>query len=205
MLGTPRRYFPSAARRDPDGQTQTDPTVGNWNYTEVLGRAFCELLEHLPTVGHARCGMHLVVHLDADQLAEHVRACTTDAGIEVSTQTMRRLACEAGLIPFVLRGASVPLDLGTRHRLFSRAQVLALSAIHDTCAAEGCERPFAWTEIHHLVPWSRGGPTDLANAVPLCGHHHRAIHDHRYIHHRQPDGTITFEHRPQRAARPRAA
>jgi hypothetical protein len=82
----------------------------------------------------------------------------------------------------VLGGASVPLDLGTSQRLFTKAQAVALSALHDQCAAEGCERPFAWCELHHKQPWGHGGPTDLANAAPLCGHHHRRIHDPMYEH-----------------------
>ena len=191
VLGAPRRHFPSAAKDRLGGE---DVTVGNWNYTETLGQAFCELLEHLPDTGHARSGIHLVVHVDEAKLHDAVGACATDAGIDVSTQEMRRLACDAGLLPFVLRGTSVALDLGTKQRLFSRAQVLALSALHETCAAEGCDRPFAWTEIHHLVPWSTGGPTDLANAIPLCGHHHRRVHDKAYVHERQPDGSIRFRH-----------
>ena len=28
---------------------------------------------------------------------------------------------------------------------------------HTTCAATGCERPYAWCELHHRQPWARGG------------------------------------------------
>ena len=92
----------------------------------------------------------------------------------------RRLACGAGLLPMVYAGASVPIDLGRASRLHTKGQRIALSAIHDTCAAEGCQRPFAWTEVHHLRPWAHGGRTDLANAIPLCGWHHHRAHDHHY-------------------------
>ena len=179
-------------------RTRRDPTLKNWGYAERLGMAFCELLEHLPETGHSRSGIHLVVHLEEEHLHDRVGGLLTDTGTVISTQQTRRLACDAGLLSFVHRGKSVPLDLGTRQRLFSRAQVIALSAIYQTCAADGCERPFAWCEIHHLKPFSEGGPTDLANAVPLCGNHHRRIHDHRYHHHREPDGTIVFEDKYRR-------
>ena len=118
-----------------------------------------------------------------------------DTGAEISASEARRLACNAGVLPMVLSGKSVPVDLGREQRLFSRHQAIALSAFYDTCAAQGCERPFAWCELHHLCPWSHHGPTDLANAVPLCGHHHRRIHDPMYHHQVHPDGSITFEHR----------
>ena len=67
---------------------------------------------------------------------------------------------------------------------------------HPTCAANGCERPYAWCELHHRTPWSHGGRTDLHDAIPLCHWHHQRIHDHHYLHTYQPDGTITFRRRP---------
>ena len=113
-----------------------------------------------------------------------------------------RLACSAGVLPLVLSGGSVPLDLGREQRLFTRHQAIALSSQHEHCAAEGCERPFAWSELHHLRPWSDGGSTDLDNAVPLCGFHHRRIHDDHYTVTRAPDGSLRYTHRwPSRRAR----
>ena len=67
----------------------------------------------------------------------------------------RRLACSAGLVPTVLDSASMPLDLGRTRRLHTRTQRRALALTHDTCAITGCQRPFAWCEIHHhRLPWS---------------------------------------------------
>jgi hypothetical protein len=173
-------------------------------YAERMGDALCELLEHLPTelseeqLVKARFGTNgvtLVVHVDEHTLRTGIGAATLDTGAEISAAQARRLACEAGILPLVLGGDSVPLDLGRTQRLFSRHQAYALSARYDTCAAEGCERPFAWTELHHLLPWSEDGTTDLDNAIPLCGHHHRRIHDPLYHWQLTPDGTITFQHR----------
>jgi hypothetical protein len=193
-LSSPRRYG-----RDRSGRPVEDPTIpgmgARLSWPEALGAAFVELLEHLPTTGHTRSGVTLVVHVDEDELRAGAGSATLPTGAAISVAEARRLACEAGQLPLVLSGRSQPLDLGASTRLFSRAQALALSAVHDTCAAEGCERPFAWSELHHLRPWGEGGPTDLANAVPLCGFHHRRIHDNRYHHERQPDGSIRFRHR----------
>ena len=33
------------------------------------------------------------------------------------------------------------------------------------------------TEAHHIVPWSQGGRTDLANGILLCKFHHLLIHN----------------------------
>ncbi len=85
---------------------------------------------------------------------------------------------------------------GRTARLHSTAQRRALSVAHDSCAAEGCERPFAWTDIHHPHAWSQGGATDLDNGLPLCGWHHRRAHDTRFDLRRLATGEVRF--RPRR-------
>jgi hypothetical protein len=158
-----------------------------------------ELCEHLPTDGlaqHGRVGATIAVHLDHDRLLDGLGAARLDSGGEISAGEARRLACGAGIVPVVYGGVSIPLDLGRETRLHSKAQRLALSGLHDTCAAEGCERPFAWTEIHHREPWAQGGRTDLDNALPLCGWHHRRAHDTRYDLRRLTSGEVRFRRRP---------
>lgn len=191
-LSAPRRTGRTKAGR----MTQDDTVPGAGEYVtrnEAFGAAFCELLEHLPPDVHPRTGVTVVVHVDEDKLRAGAGSARLDTGEVISISEARRLACDAGHLPQVLRGRSVVLDQGHRLRLFTTAQWLALSALHETCAAEGCERPFAWSELHHLRPWSEGGPTDLDNAIPLCGWHHRRIHDDRYDWQRQPDGSIQFQ------------
>ena len=177
-LSSPRRLY-----RDRDGKTQVDETIDNGlqnlSWTEHLGQAFCEVIEHLPTDGYTHGNAATIVaHVDLDTLLAGLGAATLDGGVRISAGEIRRLACEASIVPLVLSGESVPLDLGRGQRLHSRHQRLALSATHDTCAVGGCERPFAWCEIHHhRLRWAAGGRTDLDNALPLCGYHHRRAHD----------------------------
>ena len=82
---------------------------------------------------------------------------------------------------------------------FTEAQRVALATTYDECAAQGCDRPYAWCDLHHADPWSRGGATDLALAVPVCGFHHRLAHDPRHEHevHTGADGrkAVTFRRR----------
>ena len=161
------------------------------------GLAFIELLEHLPTDHlHTATAATVVVNIDHTALINQLKTAGVDTGTLLSAGEARRLACNAGIIPMVLGGTSVPLDLGRTKRLFTQAHRIAISRTHQTCAAHGCERPIAWCELHHKNPWQHGGKTDLNNAVPLCGHHHRTIHDQRYQHQQRPDGQISFTRRP---------
>ncbi|QZY28448.1 HNH endonuclease signature motif containing protein [Nocardioides coralli] len=188
----------TAPRRGRLGATtaQAGDQTRDRDWAHERGLAFTQLLEHLPTDRlHGKVAATVVVTLDADSLTDRLKAAGLDTGDLVSAGQARRLACQAGLVPAVLNGASQPLDLGRSQRLFTEAQRVAGATRHTSCAADGCDVPYAWTELHHATPWSRGGRTDLGDMVPLCGFHHRRIHDPGHLHRRLPDGSIRFNRR----------
>jgi hypothetical protein len=197
-LTSPRRLA-----RDRAGQLLVDQTAQGTDWgapiSETHGAAWCELIEHLPTTGwpgHAGNGCEVIVTIDLDTLQTGLGAAGLDTGVAITAGDARRLACSAGIIPAVLDGASMPLDLGRTRRLHNRSQRRAYALTHDTCAVAGCTRPFAWCEIHHhRIPWSQGGATDLDNGLPLCGHHHRRAHDTTFDLRQRPDGEWTFHRR----------
>ena len=198
-----RLTAPRRLTRDRSGVPVTDMAApghdGGANIHETRGAALCELIEHAPShgwPGHGGNGCEMLVKIDLDALRTGLGAAGLDTGVAITAGEARRLACNAGLVPAVLGGESMPLDLGRTRRLHSRAQRRALSMNHDTCAAAGCSRPFAWCEIHHhRLSWGHGGPTNLDNGLPLCGHHHRRAHDTRFDLRRRPDGEWTFHRR----------
>jgi hypothetical protein len=98
-------------------------------------------------------------------------------GTPISVTTIRRLACEADLIPVVLAGDGRVLDLGHSERFFQEHQRRAL-AIRDGshCHFPGCQISEPRCVTHHMNPWDHGGPTDLANGVLLCRYHHVTVH-----------------------------
>lgn len=160
-------------------------------HDQRLGRALCELLEHLPTTElpqHGVASASIVVTIDESRLRRGLGTATLADGTELSAAEARRLACNAGILPAVLGGGSAVLDLGTTRRLFDHHQRVALSLRDRGCVWPGCDRPPSWCEAHHLDPWGEGGPTDLANGVLLCGHHHRHLHRTDWRLRRAPDG-----------------
>jgi hypothetical protein len=190
-LTSPRRLG-----RDKAGRQVIDDSVHSpHNWSEHNGAALCELIEHLPTEGWSGTGLSLMVHISLEALRSGVGAARLDAGAHMSASAARKLACEAGIIPAVLGGDSLPLDVGRGRRLHSTAQRQALSVVFDTCAVTGCDRPFAWCEIHHANAWSRGGNTDLDNGIPLCGFHHNRAHEGRWDLRRHSGGEWRFHRR----------
>ncbi|WP_256840715.1 HNH endonuclease signature motif containing protein [Ornithinimicrobium cryptoxanthini] len=105
---------------------------------------------------------------------------TTATGQRLSAGTIRRLACDAQIIPIVLGGPSEPLDVGTTRRLFTPAQRKAVHLRDKGCSFPGCTMPASWTDLHHVIHWIFGGATDLSNAAALCRRHHVTVHRYGY-------------------------
>jgi hypothetical protein len=130
----------------------------------------------------------IVITIDHAKLRQQVGCGILDTGQQLSPAAVRRIACDAEILPAVLGGNSQTLDLGRRQRLFSPAQRRALILRDRGCAFPGCDRPPAWCEAHHVKHWITGGATDLNNAVLLCGFHHRVIHHGHWCVNIAPDG-----------------
>ena len=110
---------------------------------------------------------------------------TVAEGVLLGCDTVRKLACDAAIIPVVLGSDGAILNQGREKRLFSTDQIRALWLRDRHCTFPGCRAPAAWSDAHHLVHWIDGGPTDLANAALLCGRHHTIVHRDRLA------GTVT--------------
>ena len=103
----------------------------------------------------------------------------TEAGTLLAPETVRRLACDAGVLPAVFGEGGEVVDLGRMRRLFTAGQVRRLWLRDRCCTYPGCDVPGQWCDAHHLRHWADGGPTDLNNAGLLCGRHHTVVHSRR--------------------------
>jgi hypothetical protein len=119
--------------------------------------------------------------------------CETEDGTPLPVSTVRRLCCDAEIIPIVLGGDGVPLDLGRSTRTANRAQRRALRSMHRTCAHPDCTVPFSQTKAHHIRWWRRDrGPTDIDNLLPLCEKHHHLVHEGGWSLSMTPDRVATW-------------
>lgn len=181
------------------GQARVDPETGKKTpYPTLLGQGFIELIEHLPTQTLPTAGgipATVVVTISLESLLSGIGAATLDTGTRISAGEARRLACAAGIIPMVLDGDSMPLDVGRERRLHTKYQRIGLAHRDRGCNTEGCDRPPAWTEAHHTTPWATGGHTSTEDGELLCPHHHRLVHHTAYHHTRLPTGQLRFHRR----------
>jgi len=161
----------------------------------------------------------VMVHLDQDPLApDGVLAGTLDDGTRVSAETLRRVACDCGLVAVesprpanreeVDGSASAPPrptkwgEVGTRsapgeglpgHRSRSIPPSLrrALTLRDHGCAFPGCTHD-RFLHGHHIQHWLHGGPTTMNNLSLLCTHHHHLGHEGGWSLTRTADGELHF-------------
>ncbi len=111
---------------------------------------------------------------------QDLKAATADAigqtvySNGLSAATIRRLACDAKVIPIVLGSNSEPLDVGRCERLVTRAMRRALNTRDRGCVI--CGAPPIMCDAHHLISWIDGGDTKTSNLVLLCRRHHTDLH-----------------------------
>ena len=134
----------------------------------------------------------VVVHVDAPVLADAdaLGQSVLDGGTRVSSETSRRLACDA--TPVVMRhdADGRTAEVSARTRTIPPALRRALHYRDRGCRFPGCGVRFG--QGHHIRHWARGGPTTLSNLAMLCRRHHRAVHEEGYQVERLSDGTLRF-------------
>jgi Domain of unknown function (DUF222)/HNH endonuclease len=123
--------------------------------------------------------------------------CETSDGTPLPVDTVRRLCCQAEILPAVLNGAGQVLDQGRSTRTVNRTQRRALRAMHRTCGHPTCQVRFDQCAIHHVVWWRNGGATDIDNLLPLCSAHHHLVHEGGWTLTMTPDRIATWT-RPDR-------
>ncbi|MDF1488127.1 HNH endonuclease signature motif containing protein [Tessaracoccus caeni] len=126
--------------------------------------------------GRRRTPATVIVTIKEEDL--HTKARTAgilSSGNKIPAGELRRMLCDAEILPIVLGGDSEILDVGVAHRFVTPAIRRALSVRDGECVFPGCTATDAECDAHHVIPWKHGGPTSLGNLVLACPHHHALI------------------------------
>jgi hypothetical protein len=140
-----------------------------------------------PSAGGERPNLVVTVSLEALIAAGDGRRGTDRNGrVEwdhtgpVDPETVQMIACDASVRRVVLDARSEPVDIGRRTKVVPAGMRRAVGVRDRGCRFPGCDRPPGWTDAHHAIHWTRGGPTAVHNLVLLCRRHHRLIHWNRF-------------------------
>ncbi len=202
-----------------DAETHARSKAAGRNDTVDRSHLAAQALVELATSANrskrpGRVELLAVVDLDTITNGLHEQSsCELGDGTAVPVATMRRLACDAHIIPVVLNGDGVALDVGRSRRLATDDQRRALRAMYRTCGIGDCDVAFDRCEIHHLDEWdAHHGETNLDRLIPSCSRHHHLVHEGKWqleldpvtreLTVRLPDGTLHRRSRPHSVTAP---
>ena len=138
---------------------------------DALAELICE-----PAGDGKSAGTDLLVIADFDVIKQQLDNPRLADGSAIPIFELHRLALEANLLPSIFDTKSQQMWLGRKQRTASEAQRVALIARDQHCI--GCGANPLWCRAHHIIWWSKNGPTDLDNLVLVCDDCHHKIHDH---------------------------
>jgi hypothetical protein len=174
---------------------QYDPNPESGVYDPFETRC-ADALHQLASQGLAEDRDHdratILIHTDLATLLNRIGTATIADGPALAHDTLRRLACDARL-QLALTNPNGIIGVGRTTRSIPPWLQRLVRARDHGCRFPLCRRT-RWTQIHHIVHWADGGPTDLNNLITLCGFHHRLIHEHQWTISGNPNGTITWHH-----------
>jgi hypothetical protein len=150
----------------------------------------------LPITGGVKPHVSVIVRNDTLADAPGAPAADYAFGATTSAEWARRFACDAAISRIIMGPASEILDAGRTTRTFTAAQLRAITARDRHCIWPGCDAPPGRCDAHHITHWANGGPTNITNAVLLCGRHHDRVHNAHHAITQQPDGTHTINPQP---------
>ncbi len=114
----------------------------------------------------------LLCHLDIDDAGKLVGRL--HLGPVLGQEELRFLACDADL-QTLFEDSGHPFHLGRTRRTVPSSLRHVVVDRDRCCRFPGCGRTVN-LDVHHLIHWADGGPTDLDNLVTLCSLHHRLHH-----------------------------
>ncbi len=134
-----------------------------------------------PLAGVSDCGIRpqktvMVVSAEYDAIEGRLKSAGLIDGTPIDLDELRRLACDADIVPMIFGNDGQPLYLGRAQRAPTKAQKLALYKRDRRCV--GCGLRPQICDAHHIVPWDHNGPTDITNLVLLCPRCHTKVHKH---------------------------
>jgi hypothetical protein len=157
---------------------------------------------------HGICGSPVRPSPDGDGADETSCDCELKHGLTATTQlrlqeillswAIKVVSGPGGLASYLRTGLlygplatpSIVLDVGADDRTVPTSLERAVRRRDRRCRFPGCDHPAELSHVHHMIPRSEGGATDLWNLISTCSFHHLiAIHTWGWNLRLNPDGT----------------
>ena len=109
------------------------------------------------------------LHLDVTE-----GSATTTDGWRIPMALADHVLCD-GIVQPVWESDGIPFSVGRSQRIVPDRTRRIVERRDRGCQVPGCTAD-RFVEIHHIVHWLDGGPTDTWNLVSLCPRHHKLHH-----------------------------
>jgi hypothetical protein len=129
-----------------------------------------------PQVGGQRPHLSVIVDIESLRKDPGCAAAQLEWVGPITAEQARMLACDASISRIITDGPSRVLDVGRSTRTIPPSIRRAVTVRDGGCVADGCHRPAAQCDVHHVTFWADGGETALHNLVVLCRRHHGFVH-----------------------------
>jgi hypothetical protein len=100
---------------------------------------------------------------------------TTTDGWRIPMAVRDRLLCD-GVVEPVWERDGKPFSVGLAQRIVPDRTRRIIEKRDRGCRVPGCNAD-RFVEIHHIIHWQDGGPTDTWNLISVCPQHHKMHHD----------------------------
>ena len=184
---TERECVPDQPPREVEGVSAETPWPSRADGAVKLAESF---LACHPVTGTGGERFQVIVHLDQELLGpDGAWTATLEDGTRVSAETLRRVACDCGLV--AARHDGEAMNIGRRARSIPPAIRRALMLRDCGCAFPGCTHT-RFLHAHHIQHWLHGGHTSLDNLVMLCTFHHHLVHEGGWTISPAAEGALVF-------------
>ncbi len=139
-------------------------------------RRLADALVELASGGEVKASLQVTTSIETLASLAGAPCADIEHALPISAQTVEQLACDCAITRVLLDSNSVVIDVGRAKRVPSVPVRRALDARDGGCRWPQCDRPVKWCASHHLVHWTKDGPTDVDNLVLLCHRHHTLVH-----------------------------
>ncbi len=133
-----------------------------------------------PNAHSPKARPHVSVIINLDDLTNRTGHGVTERGLPLSAETVRRIACDAGVSAIFTNSKNQIVDVGREQRTFTGAIRKVLVLRDQGCRFPSCNAPPSWTDGHHIEHWVNGGSTTTSNGCLLCNRHHHYVHEGRW-------------------------
>jgi hypothetical protein len=117
-----------------------------------------------------RFRINLFVDFDSD--GNPTTTWSDGAGVPDSIRDL--LSCDGTITPITRIGGH-PVNVGRAQRIVPDRTRRLVEHRDQKCRVPWCPHK-RWLQIHHIIHWTDGGPTDTANLIALCAACHRQHH-----------------------------